>query len=61
MKEELAYEDKLLIRKNREKRVPQELDDLRFAEGAAMMLKYGDHQNPYLLAQAARAIFYANS
>ena len=57
MKEELAYEDKLLIRKNREKRVPQELDDLRFAEGAAMMLKYGDLQNPYLLAQAARAIF----
>ena len=57
MREDLPYDDKLLIRKNREKCVPQELDDLRFAEGAAMMLKYGDLQNPYKLAQAARAVF----
>ena len=102
MKEELPYEDKLHIRRNRQKTVPQELDDQvivsqkvfssisvllaskmfwsrriekveifplisslflvlnrlqRFAEGAATMLRYGDLQNPYKLAQAARAIF----
>ncbi len=57
MREELPYDDKLLLRKNREKEIPQELDDRRFAEGAAMMLKYGDLQNPYKLAQAARAVF----
>jgi len=57
MKEELPYEDKLLLRKNREKRVPQELDDLRFAEGAGMMLRYGDLQNPCKYSCVSRAIF----
>ena len=57
MKDDLSYEDKLLIRAARDKKVPQELDDLRFAQSAATMLRYGDLQNPYKLAQAARAVF----
>lgn len=37
--------------------MPQELDDLRWSQSAATMLKFGNLNTPYMFKSAARAVF----
>jgi protein-L-isoaspartate O-methyltransferase len=57
MMEALPCEDKALLQVHRERLLHDELDQIRYAQSAAQMLRNNNLQNPYLLARAAAAVF----
>lgn len=57
VRESLSFVDKDLVQRFQNKVVPQELDDLRWAQSAATMLKFGNLNTPFMFRSAARAVF----